>query len=208
MTKNLMFDLGGVIMDIDRTRAVRAFAELGMANADAFFDPYCQRGYYLQLEEGVISAEEFRSAVRPLFARQETNPVTDEEIDRGLDRFLIGIPAERLERLKALREAGHGVYLLSNTNPIMWNGFILNEFRKLGGSIEDYFDGVIASFDVKVCKPDARIFHLAAEKFGIRPEDTTFYDDSEANCRAAQALGFHAETVTAENSFMKLTEKE
>ena len=67
---------------------------------------------------------------------------------------------------------------------------------------------MIASFDVKVCKPDARIFHLAAEKFGIRPEDTTFYDDSEANCRAAQALGFHAETVTAENSFMKLTEKE
>lgn len=198
-----MFDLGGVIMDIDRTRAVRAFAELGMADADAFFDPYCQRGYFLQLEQGAVSAEEFRRDIRPLFAR----PVTDEEIDRGLDRFLIGIPPERLQRLKQLREAGHGVYLLSNTNPIMWNGFILREFRKLGGSIDDYFDGVVTSFDVKVCKPDARIFRHAAEKFGIRPEDTTFYDDSAANCRAAVELGFHAETVNDENSFMKLTEE-
>ncbi|MDE6514268.1 MAG: HAD family phosphatase [Muribaculaceae bacterium] len=202
MTRNLMFDLGGVIMDIDRSRAVRAFAELGMADADAFFDPYLQRGYFLKLEEGQVSAEEFRRDIRPLFGR----PVSDEEIDRGLDRFLIGIPSERLVRLKELRAAGHGVYLLSNTNPIMWNGFILNEFRKLGGDIGDYFDGVVTSFSAKICKPDPRIFRLAAEKFGITPETTTFYDDGPANCRAALELGFKAELVDEENNFMKLTE--
>lgn len=196
-----MFDLGGVIMDIDRSRAVRAFAELGMADADSFFDPYLQRGYFLQLEQGLISPEEFRSSVRPLFGR----PVSDEEIDRGLDRFLIGIPDERLRRLKALRRAGYGVYLLSNTNPIMWNGFILNEFRKLGGDISDYFDGVQTSFSAKICKPDPRIFRLAAEKFGITPESTTFFDDGPANCRAALQLGFKAELVNEHNNFMKLT---
>lgn len=202
MTQNLMFDLGGVIMDIDRSRAVEAFARLGMADANAFFDPYLQRGYFLKLEEGLISPEEFRRDIRPLFSR----PVTDEEIDRGLDRFLIGIPDERLHRLKELRRAGYGVYLLSNTNPIMWNGFILNEFRKLGGDISDYFDGVVTSFSAKICKPDARIFRLAAEKFGISPESTTFYDDGPANCRAALDLGFKAELVNEQNNFMKLTE--
>lgn len=203
MTKNLMFDLGGVIMEIERERAVRAFADLGMADANSFFDPYEQRGYFGLLEQGAISAEEFRRDIRPLFSR----PVSDEEIDRGLDRFLIGIPAERLQRLKALRRSGYKLYLLSNTNPIMWNGFIANEFRKLGDDISDYFDGVQTSFDAKTCKPDPRIFRLAAQKFGIDPSQTTFYDDGAANCQAARDLGFHAELVTANNSFMKLTQE-
>lgn len=190
-------------MDIEHERAVKAFAELGMADADSFFDPYTQRGLFLQLEQGLISAEEFRNQVRPLFAR----PVSDEEMDRALNRFLVGIPVERLNRLKQLREQGHGVYLLSNTNPIMWNSYIAQEFEKLGGTVNDYFDGIITSFEVKVCKPDPRIFQLAAEKFNINPAETTFYDDSAANCRAASELGFHTEHVTAENSFLKLTEQ-
>lgn len=203
MTKNLLFDLGGVIMDIKRERAVEAFAALGMADADAFFDPYTQRGLFLQLEQGSISADEFRRQVRPLFSR----PVSDEEIDSGLNRFLIGIPDERLERLADLRKRGHGVYLLSNTNPIMWNGFISNAFQKLGATVNDYFDGIITSFNAKICKPDPQIFRLTAEKFNISPEETTFFDDGAANCRAARELGFRAELVDAENSFMKLTAK-
>lgn len=203
MTKNLLFDLGGVIMDIRRERAVEAFAALGMADADAFFDPYTQRGLFLQLEQGVISAEEFRNKVRPMFP----HPLSDEEIDSALNRFLIGIPEERLQRLLQLRGSGHGVYLLSNTNPIMWESYIAREFQKLGGSVNDYFDGIITSFEVKICKPDPRIFRLAAEKFHIKPTETTFFDDSAANCRAARELGFKAELITPENSFMKLTEQ-
>lgn len=190
-------------MDIERERAVEAFAALGMADADAFFDPYTQRGLFLQLEQGAISADEFRNRVRPLFSR----PVSDEEIDCALNRFLIGIPDERLRRLKQLRSQGHGVYLLSNTNPIMWNSFIAQEFKKLGETVNDYFDGIVTSFEAKICKPDPRIFRLAAEKFGIDPAETTFFDDGAANCEAARKLGFNAELITADNSFMKLTEK-
>lgn len=201
MTKNLLFDLGGVIMNIDRRCAVRAFQDLGMDNADAFFDPYLQRGLFLQLEEGAISPEEFRNRVRPMFA----TPPTDDEIDRGLFEFLRGIPAERLERLAALRAAGHGVYMLSNTNSIMWHGYILPEFRKLGGSIGDYFDGIVTSFNAGMCKPDHRIFELAARDLGISPAETTFFDDGLANVEAARAMGFHAEHVTEANDFMTLT---
>lgn len=196
-----MFDLGGVIMDIDRSRAVKAFEALGMADADSFFDPYLQRGHFLLLEQGLVTPEQFRADIRPLFSR----PVTDAEIDRGLDRFLIGIPAARLERLKALRDAGHGVYMLSNTNPIMWNGFILSEFRKRGGEVDSYFDGIATSFEAKICKPDPRVFEYALAKFGIDASDTTFYDDGEANVEAARAVGISAEHVTPQRDFMTLT---
>ncbi|MBE6304362.1 MAG: HAD family phosphatase [Bacteroidales bacterium] len=203
MKATLLFDLGGVIMDIDRLRAVKAFQQLGMDNADDFFDPYCQRGLFLQLEQGLISPEEFRSAVRPLFSRN----VSDEEIDAGLMKFLIGIPEERLLRLLDLRRAGCKVFLLSNTNPIMWNAFISSEFRKLGGDFSTYFDGGVTSFEAKCCKPDARIYQLAQQKLGIIPAETVFFDDGLANVEAARQLGFGAEHVTPENDFMTLTEK-
>lgn len=201
MTKNLLFDLGGVIMDIDRLRAVKAYKNLGMTNADSFFDPYLQRGHFGLLEAGQITPDEFRRDIRPLFSR----PVSNEEIDRGLFEFLLGIPAERLERLAALRLAGHGVYLLSNTNAIMWHGAILPEFRKLGGDIGDYFDGIVTSFEVGCCKPDARIFNIAARELRLDPAETTFFDDGPANVEAAKALGFHAELVSADRDFMTLT---
>lgn len=203
MKETLLFDLGGVIMDIDRLRAVKAFEQLGMQNADAFFDPYCQRGLFLQLEQGAISPDEFRAAVRPLFSRS----VTDDEIDAGLMQFLIGIPSQRLERLQALRSAGHKVCLLSNTNPIMWNAFIAEEFGKLGGDFSRYFDGGVTSFEAKCCKPDAQIYRLAEQKLGLIPEHTVFFDDGLANVEAARALGFKAVHVTAQCDFMSLTEK-
>lgn len=200
-TGNLLFDLGGVIMEIDRMRAVEAFSRLGMAGADAFFDPYLQRGPFGRLEAGEISAECFRRDIRPMFSR----PVSDEEIDEGLCRFLIGIPDERLDRLKELRERGHKVYMLSNTNPIMWERFILGEFRKQGGDIDTYFDGVVTSFTQGVCKPDAEIFRLACDILGIRPEETTFFDDGAGNVAAAAALGFHTVHIGGETDFMSST---
>lgn len=188
MTKNLLFDLGGVIMDIDPDCAVKAFENLGMKDADKFFDPYTQHGAFLSLEQGTISPDEFRAEVRRCF----DHPVSDEILDTALFEFLRGIPESRLDRLKSLREAGHKIYMLSNTNPIMWHGYILPQFRKQGGDIHDYFDGIVTSFEAGVCKPDPRIFQYAIEKLGIDPAATTFYDDGPANVEAAKNAGFKA----------------
>lgn len=188
-------------MDIDRTRAAKAFERLGMKSAGSFFDPYVQQGLFGLLEEGRISSERFYAEVKPLFSR----PVTDDEIARGLCEFLLGIPDERLRRLAELRRAGYKVCMLSNTNPIMWEHFILPEFKKLGGDITDYFDGVVASFEVGCCKPDPRIYRYAVEHLGIDPAATTFFDDGEVNVEGARKCGFNAVHVTADNGFMKLT---
>ena len=200
MIKNLLFDLGGVIMDLDRDRCVRAFEALGMRDAEDFLGVYGQKGAFLALERGDIDADEFRREIRPLFDRE----VTDEEIDSAFNQFLTGIPQERLRALRQLRKR-FGVYLLSNTNPIMMNGFIAEEFRQEEGmEMKDYFDGVVASYVAKCYKPDREIFDYACEKCGIKPEETLFFDDSQANVDAARALGFYAELVAPGTEFTEI----
>ena len=188
---NVMFDLGGVIMDIRRENAVEALKKIGMTNADELLGVYGQKGAFLALEKGLISEAQFRDALR----HEIDGDVTDEQIDEAFGRFLIGIPVDRLRQLDDLRARGYKIYLLSNTNPIMWHGIILDEFCKDGKTIDDYFDGIITSFDVHAYKPDPAIFARAIEKFGFSPSATIFLDDSAANCEAARNIGFQAAHV-------------
>jgi len=177
-------------MDIDRDRCVAEFKALGMEGADEFFGLYEQTGPFLDLERGVIGADEFRSRMRGLLPGGGAD-LTDGALDAALFRFLVGIPAHRLASLREMRLKGYKIYMLSNTNAIMWHGFIADEFVRSGGHPMDwYFDGTVTSFEAKVCKPDAKIFDYACRKLCIRPEETLFFDDSSANCQAAGALGF------------------
>ncbi len=185
MIKNLMFDLGGVIMDIKRENAVDALKGIGLRNAGEMLGIYGQKGIFLALEKGEITPAEFRTELR----KEIDGTVTDEQIDEAFGKFLIGIPENRLLQLEELKKS-YNIYLLSNTNPIMWYNIILDEFKKTGHNIIYYFDDLIASFDVRAYKPDAEIFLKAAEKFRIKPSETLFYDDSLANVKAAEALGF------------------
>jgi putative hydrolase of the HAD superfamily len=190
MIRNLLFDLGGVIMDLDRDRCVAEFKKFGMADADSFFGLYEQKGPFMELESGAIGPEEFRRRLRAILPDGGAD-LTDTEIDNALFLFLAGIPAHRLESLRDMRLRGYKIYLLSNTNPIMWNGFIADEFPRSGGHpIDWYFDGTVTSFEAGICKPAAEIFDYACRKLCIKPEETLFFDDSAANCAAAAALGF------------------
>lgn len=201
MIKNLLFDLGGVIMDLDRDRCVRAFEALGMKDADDFLGVYGQKGDFLALERGDIDAEEFRRRIRPLFDRD----VTDGQIDEAFNRFLIGIPRHRLEELRELRKS-YGVYLLSNTNPIMMNSFIAEQFRQEGLEMADYFDGMVMSYKAKCYKPDPKIFEYACTHCGIEAGETLFLDDSAKNVEAARACGFESEQVKPGEEFMDVIE--
>lgn len=200
MIKNLLFDLGGVIMDLDRDRCVRAFESLGMKDADDFLGVYGQKGAFLALESGEIDADEFHRRVRPMIDRQQ---VSDREIDAAFNRFLVGIPRHRLEALRELRR-DYGVYLLSNTNPIMMEGRIAEEFRQEGREMADYFDGVFTSYEAKCCKPGKAIFDYAEREGGLVPEETLFFDDSQANVDAARSYGFKAVLVRPGDEFASL----
>lgn len=200
MIKNLLFDLGGVIMDIDRMRCVRAFQRMGFDTVGDYLTDYAQKGPFEALEGGSITPEQFRAELK----RHMPEGVTDAQIDEAFQEFLIGIPTERLVKLRELRGKDLGIYMLSNTNLIMWNGRILEQFRKEGLQCADYFDGMLPSFEAGVQKPDPRMFEMARDRFGLVPEETLFVDDSQANLASAATLGFKTLHVAPGEEFATL----
>lgn len=197
MIKNLLFDLGGVIIDIERQRCVQAFEALGLQQADSYFGDYAQTGVFMQIEDGSIGVDQFHNYLK----HRLPSGTTGEQIDEAFQRFIVGIPAHRLEALRRLRREGYRIYLISNTNPIMWNGIIEREFRKEGLTREDYFDGMITSFEAKSAKPDTEIFLQLAQKYHIKPAETLFFDDSRANIEAGRSLGLQVALVKPGTEF-------
>ncbi|MDE6487625.1 MAG: HAD family phosphatase [Muribaculaceae bacterium] len=200
--KNLLFDLGGVIMNIDRLRCVRSFERLGFADAGRYLGDYGQKGPFEALEAGAVTPAEFHAQLREIMGLQ----VSDDQIDRAFNSFLTGIPVERLRRLKELRKR-YGIYLLSNTNAVMWDTRIASAFRVDGGERADYFDGIVTSFEAKALKPAPEVFDYACRTLGIRPEETIFLDDSAANVEGARAVGFGGLVVPPGREFYDVLEE-
>ncbi len=186
-------------MDIEKMNCVAAFERIGLKDALSYFGEYSQQGPFEALEGGNITADEFHSQMRAVIG----GAVTDEAIDAAFNAFLTGIPAQRLADLRRLRQH-YKIYLLSNTNSIMWNSKIAAEFTKEGRRREDYFDGIVTSFEAKALKPKPEIFDYAAKTLGINPAETLFLDDSLANCEAARALGWNAEQVAVGTEFIDI----
>ena len=125
--KNIIFDLGGVIIDLRRENAVAALQRLGLADADELLGLYRQEEPFLGLETGRLHAGEFFEIIR-----LKCPDATDVEITEAFNQFLVGIPPQRLERLLELRKGGYRIFALSNTNPVMFNSWITEHFRQAG----------------------------------------------------------------------------
>lgn len=198
MIKKLLFDLGGVIMDIRRQDCVDAFTRLGLKDAESYFGLYSQEGVFRAIEDGSMDVDAFHAAMH----RVLPDGVTDRQIDEAFQKFLVGIPVRRLEELRRLRHKGYKIYLLSNTNPVMWNDRIAAEFRQQGHDVNYYFDGIVLSYRAHALKPSPEIFEYACRTLDIRPDETLFFDDSADNTAAAERLGFHAATVRPGTEFI------
>lgn len=195
--RNLMFDLGGVIIDLDRQRCVDALVALGDFHADELLGLSMQKGEFMKLEEGKISATDFYNEMRRRIGR----PVSDNEITDAINELLIGIPVERLRLLRELKQH-FKVMLLSNTNSIMFDTKIADCFAQEGLSVSHYFDDIFLSYRLKACKPHAEIFEKVIAQAQIIPEETLFFDDSQQNLDTAAALGFKTYLVTPDRDIL------
>jgi haloacid dehalogenase superfamily, subfamily IA, variant 3 with third motif having DD or ED len=191
--KTLVFDLGGVILTLNRDEAVRRFLQIGLDNAEELLDPYHQKGVFLQLETGELSREEFYEALPKEAGRNLTN----EQIDWGWMGFIADCPEYKLKMLEDLREQGYTLYLLSNTNPIIMSWALSSKFSPSGKSLSDYFDKLYLSYRIGCIKPDPRIFYRMIDNSGLIPKETLFIDDGAANIQIGQELGF--QTYQPEN---------
>lgn len=182
--KNIIFDFGGVLINLNRQRCIDSFKQLGLNQVEDLINPFAQQGIFMQLEKGLITPAVFRDKVR----EQLGKPVTDEQIDAAWNNFLVDLPVYKLEALLKLRER-YLVYLLSNTNEIHWDWSRANVFPYKGFNEKDYFEEIFLSYEMKLVKPDVAIFEAVLESTGIQAGETLFIDDSEANCKAAESLG-------------------
>ena len=185
--KNIVFDLGGVLVDLDFKVAINGLQKAGFANVKEQLQTLHQGGIFQKFELGEMSADELRTAIR----ENSTVELTDEEVDNLWNAMLLEIPREKLELILALR-GKYMVYLLSNTNSIHWDYVCKNAFNYRGFRVNDYFEETFLSYEMHLAKPDKAIFEKVLQDANLLPEETLFIDDSEANCKAAEEVGIHA----------------
>ena len=185
--KNIVFDLGGVLIDLDFKSAINGLQKAGFANVKEQLQAFDREGIFQKFEVGEISADEFRTAIR----ENAIVTLTDTEINNLWNLMLLEIPREKLELILDLRSK-YMVYLLSNTNSIHWDYVCKNAFNYRGFRVNDYFEETFLSFEMHLAKPDKAIYKKMLNDANLLPEETLFIDDSEANCKAAAEVGIHA----------------
>jgi len=192
--KNIIFDLGGVIIDIDYNLAAAAFKKLGIVDFDNFYSKAKQSSLFDDFEKGLISNSDFRASLRQYLPES----VTDHQIDEAWNAMLLGIPSHRVDFLQKVANK-YRVFLLSNTNRIHIDAFTQYNDEKFGkGYFESIFEYCYFSSDIAMRKPDAEIFEFVLNENGLLKEDTIFIDDSIQHVEGALSTGLHAELLKVE----------
>jgi len=185
--KALIFDMGGVLVDLDIEDCKRAFREnVGYYGIDSIIDACHQKGIYGDLEEGVLSAEEFREII----LKDAAPGMTADDVDKAMWHILVGIEPYKAELLKELAES-YDLYLLSNNNPICLP-CSSQMFRDAGVPLEDIFKKCYFSYEMKALKPSEKFYKAVIKDIGIDPEYMLFIDDSQKNVDGAVAVGLPA----------------
>jgi putative hydrolase of the HAD superfamily len=193
MIRNIIFDMGGVLVDVRRERAVAAFRALGVAEADSLIDACRHRGVFLEIENGALDADAFCRRLSEYAGRD----LAFRDVEQAWMSIVSQPPMYRLDFLSELR-ASYSLFLLSNNNPILMNAWALTgRFSPAGRPLTDYFDRLYLSYQLKCAKPDPLIFRKMILDSGIDPAESLFIDDGADNIKTAGELGFH--TLLAEN---------
>lgn len=206
LPENLIFDLGGVLIDLDVGRMLKGFEGVGLdprmfmaESAEKGATTVCEGMSVGQLlsdyQTGDITTEELLETILP-----ECRPgTTREQLVEAWNHCLVSIPRERLETVRRWREKGHRTYMLSNTNDLHWRYISTRCFGGEGLGLEDCFDGVFLSHEMRLAKPDAEIYRRMLETLGVRAEDCWFVDDAQVNVEAARKEGLQAEWLDVKN---------
>lgn len=176
--KNIIFDLGGVLVGLDRLACVHAFEELGFSTISNYLGDYKQADLFHKLEIGAISPEIFYQRLLSL----TTLPVTVQQISAAWSKFLLDIPKEKLRLLERL-SGKYNLYLLSNTNPM--------HFKQMEQTyqLSDYFKKCYLSYEMGSAKPSIDIFSKMLTDASFTPSECLFVDDAPDNINTASSLG-------------------
>ena len=184
ITKNLIFDLGNVLYDIDFTKMYAAFYELGIPNFENHFTLNKSDQIFFDLEKGLISEKDFCIGFNTLYnLNLEHHQIID-----AWNALLIGYRKESIDWVKKHNQT-FATFLYSNTNQIQYDYFIPQFEQEMGGNFENLFKTPYFSHKMGQRKPDPASFKHILEKEGLVAEETLFIDDNEPNVIAAASVG-------------------
>ncbi len=183
--KNIIFDFGGVLFDIDYQKTIAAFRQLGIPNFDTMYDQFTANTLFEDLETGKISEHDFYEALK----KEIKTPVTHQQLENAWNAILLDFRLDSLSYLERLA-SHYKLYLLSNTNSIHHRSFH-QLYNPVAGkpSMDDYFTKAYYSHQIHLRKPYAAIYEYVLQDAGILASETLFIDDSSNNIAAAAKLG-------------------
>jgi putative hydrolase of the HAD superfamily len=187
MVKAIVFDLGGVLIDLDFDRCVRAFREiLGYERITELLDLWHQKGIYGDMEAGLITADEFRAEV----LRESRPGCVPADVDRAMAGLLVSMDPKKVPLLEELSRQ-YPVYGLSNNNEISVKR-MHDIYEENGLDWRRIFRKEFISCRMKMLKPSREIFDAAAAEIGLPPAEILFVDDSQTNVDGALSAGWQA----------------
>jgi len=183
--RHIIFDLGGVLLNIDYQRTESAFEEIGIPDFKTHYSQLRQSTFFDDFETGRISEKDFIEGIKQI----ATIKLTDEQIIHAWNAMLLDFPLRRLQILQQL-QIHFDTFLLSNTNSIHETCFH-NILKSQTGfnSLGVFFDKIYYSHRIGLRKPDQAVFQLILDQHQLRPEYTLFIDDSPQHIAAAKELG-------------------
>jgi glucose-1-phosphatase len=185
MIKNIIFDLGGVVINLDMHLTINAFRTLGFSNIEDFFSFSRQNEFFDQFETGKITAAVFREQIR----KAAPKPIIDADIDYAWNAMILDLPAERIALIKKMKPKFR-TFILSNTNEIHVDYFSAILRRNYGmDNFSEIFEKVYYSNEIGAKKPNAESFEFVLKENNLLPEETFFIDDTQINIEAASKLG-------------------
>ena len=197
---NIIFDLGGVIINLDYWATVRKFSELCGRDMTESYSQKKQDPIFDDLEVGRIQPQEFRDGLRRIFEFE----ATDEQIDEAWNAMLLDIPKERIELLKELGK-NKRIFLLSNTNAIHKPVFEQILLDAVGlPKLDSLFENSYYSHEVGDRKPHTSIFEYVVNENGLNPSETLFIDDSIQHIEGARKAGLNAYHLTGSETILDL----
>ncbi len=183
--ETIIFDFGGVVIDIDPQITVKKLQELGFEDVSKFQSSEFIDDIVRKFERGIFTPEMFRERIRAFLELD----ITDQQIDDAWNALIYDIPAERIEILEQVKK-NYKMLLLSNSNEIHYDLYVRDLQLRFGyREFDELFHKAYFSFDTHLSKPDSEAYEFIMYQHDLNPAKTLFIDDNEENIKTAKRLG-------------------
>lgn len=198
--KNIIFDLGRVILNVDEDLTSEAFKKLGIKDFDEIYSQIRQTSLFDKFEKGSITVDEFRTGLK----KDLPNSVNDRAIDDAWNAMLLDLPRERIQLLEQLRSK-YRLFLLSNTNEIHIKAYSKILKTRYGfENLSHLFEKEYYSCKIGLRKPDIETFQYILEENSLMPKETLFIDDSSLHVDGAKRAGINAYLLKEDETILDI----